>query len=65
MCIFNVVKKQSGIGFTVDVLFGNFAYLHKLNKIVELHTNFVLIHFESQPIYIYLNVFIETIHNRI
>ena len=49
MCIFNTVEKQSVIGFIVDVLFGNFAYLHKLNKIVELHTNFVLLHFESQP----------------
>ena len=65
MYIFNIVKKQSGIEFIVDVLFGNFAYLDTLYKIVELHTNFVLIHFESQPIYIYLNVFIETIHNRI
>ena len=65
MCIFNTVRKQSGIEFTVDVLFGNFAYLHKLYKIVELYTNFVLTHFESQPIYIYLNIFIETIHKRI
>ena len=31
--IFNAVKKQSGNGFVVDALFGNFAYLH------NLHTN--------------------------
>ena len=30
MCIFNAVKKQSGIGFIVDALFGNFACLHNL-----------------------------------
>ena len=45
-CVF---LKQSGIGFMVDTLFGNFAYLHNLYTAVELHTNFVLIHFESQP----------------
>ena len=28
MCIFNASKMQSGIGFIVDTLFGNFAYLH-------------------------------------
>ena len=28
MCIFNPVEKQSGIGFIVDALFGNFVYLH-------------------------------------
>ena len=43
------VKKQSGgIGFIVDALFGNFAYLNGLYKVVELYTNFVLIHFERQ-----------------
>ena len=51
MCIFNAVKKQSGIGFLVDALFGNFADLHNLYIVVELHTNFVLIHCESQPLY--------------
>ena len=49
MCIFKAVKKQSGFGFMVDILFGNFAYLHNLYTAVELHINFVLIHFESQP----------------
>ena len=44
-----VVKKQSGIGFIVDALFGNFAYLFSLYTVVELHKNFVLIHFERQP----------------
>ena len=49
MCIFNAVKKQSGIGFIVDALFGYFAYLHSLYTVVELHRNFVLIHFGRQP----------------
>ena len=49
MCIYNAVKKQSGIGFIVVALFDNFAYLHNLYTVVELHTNFVLIDFESQP----------------
>ena len=49
MCIFNAFKMQSGIGFIVDTLFGNFAYLHNLYTVVELHINFVLIHFGSQP----------------
>ena len=49
MCIFNSAKNQSGIGFTLDALFGNFAYLHNLYTVVELHTNFVLIHFDSEP----------------
>ena len=46
MYIFNTFKKQSDIGFIVDALLGNFAYLHSLYTVVELHTNFVLIHFE-------------------
>ena len=45
MCIFNAVKKQSGIGFIVDVLIGNFAYLNSLYTAVEVHTNSVLIQF--------------------
>ena len=49
MCIFNAAKKQSGIGFIVDALFSNFAYLNSLYTVVELHTNFVLIHFGRQP----------------
>ena len=49
MCIFNAVKKQSGIGFIVDALSGNFVYLHSLYTVIELHTNFVLINFERQP----------------
>ena len=53
MCIFNVVKMLSSIGFIVDALFGNFAYLHNLYTAVELHTNFVLIHFGSQPFSIF------------
>ena len=48
MCILNAVKKQSGIGFIADALFGSFACLHNLYTIVELHTNFVLIHSENQ-----------------
>ena len=48
MCIFKAVKKQSGIGFIVDALFGNFAHLHNLYTAVELHINFVLIHFGCQ-----------------
>ena len=50
VCIFNAVKKQSGIGFIVDALFGNFEYLHNLSTAVEMYTKFVLIHFGSQPI---------------
>ena len=49
MYIFNPVKKQSGIEIVVDALFGYFAYLHSLYTVVELHTKFVLIHFERQP----------------
>ena len=45
MCIFNAVKKQLGIGFIVDALFGYFAYLYSLDTVVELHTNVVLMHF--------------------
>ena len=44
------VKKQSGIGFIVDALFDNFRYLHSLCTVIELHTNFVLIHFGRQPL---------------
>ena len=50
MCIFNAVKKQSGIGFIVEALFGYFAYLHCLYTVVELHTNVALIHFGRQPV---------------
>ena len=50
MCIFNAVKKQSGIGIIADALFGYFAYLHSLYTVVELHTNFVLIHVGRQLI---------------
>ena len=50
MCIFNEVKQQSDVGFIVDAMFGNFAYLHNLYIVVELHTNPVWIHFESQPL---------------
>ena len=28
MCIFNAVRKQSGIGFIVDALFGYFVLIH-------------------------------------
>ena len=55
MYIFNAIKKQSGIRFIVDALFGYFAYLHNLYTVVQLHTNFVLIHFETQSICIVLN----------
>ena len=40
MCIFNAVKNKSGIGYIVDALFGNLAYLHSL---------YILIHFVRQP----------------
>ena len=40
MCIFNAVKMQSGTGFIADALFGNFAYLHNLHTVIELHTDF-------------------------
>ena len=46
---FNAVKKQLGIEFLIDALFGCFTYLHSLYTVVELHINFVLIHFERQP----------------
>ena len=45
MCVFNAAKKQSGIAFIVDALFGYFTYLHSLYTAIELHINFVLIHF--------------------
>ena len=51
MRIFNAIKMQTGIRIVVDALLGNFAYLHSLYTVVELHTNFVLIHFERQPIF--------------
>ena len=41
MCIFNLIKKQSGSGVIVVALFGNFAYLRNLYTVVELHTIFV------------------------
>ena len=41
MSIFNLVEKQSGIGFRADALFGNLAYLNNLYTVAELHTNFV------------------------
>ena len=50
MCIFNAVKKQSGIGFIVDALFDYFACLHNSYTVVELHSNFVLLHFGRQPV---------------
>ena len=49
MCIFNAVEKQSGFAFIVDALLGYFVYLHSLYTVVELHINFVLIHFGRQP----------------
>ena len=49
MCIFNAVKKESGIGLMVDALFGYFTYAHSLYTVVELHTNLVLIDFGRQP----------------
>ena len=56
VCIFNVIKKKSGIRFIVDALFANFAYLHSLYTVVKLYTNFVSIHFESLPIYYNIGV---------
>ena len=47
MCILNPVKMQSGIGFIFDALFGYFAYRHTLYTVIQLHTNLVEIHFES------------------
>ena len=50
MRIFNAIKKQSGIEFIVDALFGYFAYLHSFyTVVVELYKNFELIHFRRQP----------------
>ena len=46
---FKTGKKQSDIAYIVDGLFGNFAYLHSLYTVVEMHTSFVLIHFGRQP----------------
>ena len=54
MGIFKAVRKQSGMGFIVDALFSYITYLHSLYAVVELHTNFVLIHFGRQPICIYI-----------
>ena len=34
MYIFNAVKKQSSIGYIVDALYANFAYLYKLYTVV-------------------------------
>ena len=51
-CVFltpKSVKMQSGIGLIVYALFGNFAYLHNLYTVVELHKHFVLIHFGIPP----------------
>ena len=58
MCSFDAVKKQSGIGLIVDALFGNFAYLHNFYTVVELYTNFVLIHFVSIVCVRFSNVFL-------
>ena len=52
MCFFNAVKKQSNIGFIVDALFGNFAYLRSLYTVEEMHTNFVVTHFVRQPVWV-------------
>ena len=54
MCIFNAVKKQSGMGFVVDALFGYFAYLHGLCTVTELHINFVLNTYWKADVFIYL-----------
>ena len=51
LSIFNAIKMQSGIGFVVDALLGNFAYVHNLYSAVELHTNFALLHFGSQLLF--------------
>ena len=53
MCIFNTVKKQSGIGFIIDALFGNFVYLYSLYAVIDLHTNNAFIHFERQQLCMY------------
>ena len=45
-------------GFIVDALFGNCAYLQNLYTVIELHTNFVLIHFESQSFLIFFYNFL-------
>ena len=54
--MFNILKRlqrvfltlSKKIGFIIDALFGNFVYLHNLYTVVELHTNYVLIHFKRQ-----------------
>ena len=37
--------------YIVDVLFGNFAYPHNLYTVVELHSNYLWIQFEIQPMF--------------
>ena len=63
MCIFNAIKKQLGIGFIVDALFRYFLYLHSLYTVVEVHTNFVLIHFGRLAAFVVLalNQYIQDI----
>ena len=52
MYVFNAIKKQSGIEFIVDTLFGYFAYLHSFyTVVVELYKNFELIHFGRHPMF--------------
>ena len=47
-CVFITQSKSNKASDLYDALFGNFAYLHNLYAAIELHTNFVLIHFGSQ-----------------
>ena len=42
-CVF-MTQSQSNQASDDDALFCNVAYLHNLYTVVELHTNFVLIH---------------------
>ena len=61
------VKKQSGIGFIFDALFGYFVYTHSLYTVVELHTNFLFMHFGRHSLLLkffydpfYVNIFLNS-----
>ena len=63
MCIFNAVKKQSAIRFIVDALLGYFAYLHSLYTVIELHTNFVFIHFWNHNLIVHKLNLLGLVHH--
>ena len=48
-CVFLMQSKSNeAMGFIIDALFVNFAYLYSLYTEVELHKNFVFINFGKQ-----------------